>query len=322
VNSIIKGAQVYFYDENGDAIGDNEHFTAVLGGIQKEIYPGFNYFTSYLPTNKKFLTWQPVSKKVAEEQQEFLFWLHYKESSALHLWVEIHFDDDTKFNYQLFTYLNPKIGEVFMMPAGYVQLALATKNPSKNPACYQLYLRDNTGEISERRQYILDNSYNHYTRYFLFHNSLGGFDTLRTTGKASLSMAIEKEVSQKIINHNYDVEEGELFISDVSYNDEYEVSTGFISQTYLSYLKDMLISKAVFMVENGERIPIIIDARSVKLYEEGDSVFYLRFKFRIGYSNRVLTTILNDSLKPCPVVEREKAWRVKASSAYCITEII
>lgn len=314
----IKRAQVYFYDNGGSPLGDNEHFLALLGGIQKEVYPGFDYFNTFLPDKKKFLTWQPVSKKIAEDQDEYLFFLLWKNTAIIKLFAELHYDDDSKQTFEIYSYNTAKVGEVYIMPAGFVQLALATKNPAKNVACYQLYLKDNAEEISERRQYLIDENYFHFTRFFLFHNSLGGFDTLRTTGKAALSMNIDKEISQRVLDKDYEAEKGEMFISDVSYSDEYEVSTGFISLNYLNYLREILISKAVFLIENGVRIPIVLDARSVKIWEEGDFNYFLRFKFTRAYNNRVLTTILNDSLKPCPVVERPRAWRAKQSTQYCI----
>ena len=277
------------YTTNGD-------YLVLLGGLSKEAYPEVDFFNTYLKINKNFLTWAPKTKKVDRAQEEYLYWLIWDKSqdyvvpAELNLKVKVYYRDNTIEEAITKTYANPGLGWLLQIPAGYVNSGALALNPDKQCLKYELWLEDDDAAvISEVRTYEVEQDTAPYTRYFLFLNSLGGFDTLRTTGFGKKETTTEREEVELFLPDTYDLIQGQFRLSNVESRNSSEVSTGHYSKAYVDYLQEMLLSTQVYEITGGRRVPVIIKNQTVTLHTDKVNLWYIRFQVQSAFSNTSFT---------------------------------
>ena len=275
---------------------DRGDYLVLLGGISKEIYPGLDFFNTYLKSTKKFLTWQPEIKTIDRVQEEFLYFLLwdkdplYAVPTELNLKVKVYYRDNTIVEAVTRTLNNPGLGWLLQVPAGFVNAGVQALDPVKPVIRYELWLENQSGAIiSEVRTYKLVQDIHPYSRYFMFLNSLGGYDTVRTTGISSKSAKFSRQEVEKFLPANYSRQSRQFATSDVASQNEYDVSSGHVSKRYADYLQDMLISQDVYEIVRGRRVPVIIGNSNVTLDTKKVNRWFVRFDVKLGFKNNVYT---------------------------------
>ncbi len=264
------------------------------GGIDKFRWPTLAYLSTYLPTNKKFLTWAPVQKYVDRLQEDYLnFWVYSDTIATLKLQIKAYFDDDTD-ETDITTELSPvTFRSLYQVPAGPVNSGATLINPAKNVTRYELSLLDQADAvISEVRTYYINSVRHPLTRYFMFLNSLGSFEVLRFIGQAEKLTEFNRELVQKFLPHSYAPLDGEF----ASYNnlmqpkDNY--SSGYIkgrmAEAWHEYLQDFLNTSILYDVTDGRRLPLIITAGNWMKADQ-DYQRFIRFEAKPAYDNQSFT---------------------------------
>ena len=262
---------------------------AVFGGIDKIHFPEMNFFTDYLPANKKFMTWAPLTKMVDKQQEDFLSYFIYGNTSTLKLRVIAYYDDSTNETSVTKTKAGTQRAQLYQIPAGPSNSGALFINPSKNLIKYTIALLDQSDSlISEVRTYTISTVRHPRTRYFLFLNSLGGYEVLRFTGAAGQRTEFNREVIQKFLSANYQPYDGEFEVNTSIMSERGSYSSGHVSQQWHEYLKDFLLSKRVYDVTTGDRVPVAILSSD---HIEEDQVYnrYIRFDARPAYDNTSFT---------------------------------
>lgn len=258
------------------------------GGINKFHFPGLNYFTDYLPTNKKFLTWAPVEKYVDRLQEDYLnFWV-YDNFAQIKVRLKVYFDDDTNETAVAST-TAVAYGHLMQVPAGPANSGAALVNPAKTATRYELTLLDEADVvISETRTYYIAANTHPLTRYFMFLNSLGAFEVLRFTGQATETAEYRRDVVQKFLPHDYAALDGEFAVNGVLMEERKTFSSGFIKEKLAAewheYLKDFMMSPLIYDVTSGLRYPVVITGGS-HVREDQNYERFIRFEAREAYDN-------------------------------------
>lgn len=259
------------------------------GGLSKEKFPVIDYFTTYLSTHKKFLTWAPVQKYVDRTQEDYLNFFVYGFFSSLKLRIKAYFDDATDQTSTVATVTAVKRYEVYQIPAGPTNSGATNVNPAKNLVKYELSLLDQTDVvISEVRTYHVVRYKNPLTRHFMFLNSLGAFEVLRFTGQAVEGTTFQREMLQKFLPHNYDPLDGEFAINEVISQKRNSYSSGFIkgqmATQWHEYMEDFLLSPRIYLVTNGQRLPVVITGGDLTREDQNHERFF-RFEAKPAYDN-------------------------------------
>lgn len=305
VFNIYSRMKVFFGEKFGEdpqlqSLSESSEMMAILGGIQKEYFPDIDFFNSFLDDKNQWLTWQNKIKRVQRKQEEYLYFYVYKNVFDLRLWTRVYYDDEEQsetWDQNFRTKAQVKEGEIYCIPVGFIHGGIQALDPSKPVRKYDVGLWDSDGNIiGHTRTYILDETPSPYTRYFLFQNSLGGMDTLRTTGKAMKDFQGEIDIYEQILPVDYSIQTGQFRKSYASFHNEMEVSTGHLTKQAADYLQELLLSKEVYEITDGIRVPIIIDTDSFRIFSDGDYRYYLRFNYRNAYRNEVYTPGNYDSL--------------------------
>lgn len=261
----------------------------LFGGIDKVNYPNIDFFNTYLPANKKFLTWAPLTKLVDKLQEDYLTYFIFGNSSTLKLSITAYYDDGTDETQVTKTKIGTTRAQVYQIPAGPSNSGAALINPAKNLIKYTISLLNQSDSlISEVRTYIIAPYRHPRTRFFLFINSLGGYEVLRFTGVAGKKTEFSREVIQKYLSANYASQDGEFEVNTSIMSERGNYSSGLVDKQWHEYLKDFLLSKRVYDVTTGKRIPVAI-LGSEHNDEDQDYTRYIRFEARPAYDNTSFT---------------------------------
>lgn len=261
----------------------------VWGGLSKEKFPVVKYFTEYLPTNKKFLTWAPLAKHVDRNQEDYLTFFVYNFFTSLKLQIKAYYEDGTDATEVTKTKTGVKRYELYRIPAGPVNSGATTIAAEKTLVKYELSLLNQADEvISEVRTYYVEQLRHPLTRYFMFVNSLGGEEVLRFTGQAIETTDFNRPLLQKFLPHDYDALAGEFMVNEVTSIKRNSYSSGFIrghqSADWHAYMEEFLLSPRVYLTSGSTRLPVVITGGEHSIQDQNHERF-IRFEAKPAYDN-------------------------------------
>lgn len=265
----------------------------IMGGIDKFRYPDLNFFTSYLQTHKKFLTWAPLKKVVDRNQEDYLCFYAYANFSTLKLQVKAYYADGTDQTSVTRQLSNTGFSQLYQVPAGPLNSGATLIDPTKTLIRYELtMLNQDDTVISETRVYALTKSKMPRTRYILFLNSLGAYEVLRVTGQAQDTTTVSRDPAQRFLDHEYSALDGEFEINAARMVTETNYSsghiTGSLAEQWHEYFKDLLLSTRVYDITDGRRLPIVI-TESEHTRTDQDYSRFVRFTARRAYDDENFT---------------------------------
>lgn len=260
-------------------VASNTHLV-VMGGISKYKLATLDFFGS-LSTTKKFLTWAPLIKQVDPIQLDFLtYFIFSTTTNTLQLRLKAYYDDNTNQTSVTKTKTGVSYGQLYQLPAGPINSGASAINSAKKLIKYEITLLDQSGNvISETRTYVLDAISHPRRRFFVFLNSLAGFEVLRFTGVASSTLETSKEQIVKYLPLGYAGAEGEIQVNESSMQLSHSYGSGNdLTSDWLEYMSDLLSSKRVYLLEGNRVKPIIVDADSYDMGEDQNYERFIRFK--------------------------------------------
>jgi hypothetical protein len=261
-------------------------FKIINGGIPKQISSDF--FSEILPATKQFLTWHPLRKRVTQDQPELLHFLVYLDTiTELNLLVKLYFTDGTDSTHTIDTVADVAEEQIYRLPAGYTQLGLSVLAGEKKIKKYELWLTDQADAvISEIRTFAVEYQRVPETRFWLFTNSLGMFEIMRTEGKSSESHGIERESSSNYLPNGYSRVLGEMRTRVLGSSETMDLSSGYLdSKEQALWAKEILLSDKVYLLTVDQRIPYLITTKSYSPYEDKNFRWFLRFSATLAYNN-------------------------------------
>jgi hypothetical protein len=261
-------------------------FKVINGGLPKQILD--NFFADILPVTKQFLTWAPLRKRVTQTQPELLHFYVYTDTiTELNLIVKLYFTDGTDSTHTIDTETGIEEEQVWRLPAGFTQLGLSTLASGKTVKKYELWLTNQSDAIiSEVRTYAMEYVEATENRFWLFTNSLGMFEILRTEGKTTESHELTRETSSNYLPNGYALAMGEIQSRVLGSMETLDVSTGYLdSKTEALWAKEILLSERVFLLTLDSRIPYRITTRAYTPYQDKNFRWFLRFQAMLAYNN-------------------------------------
>ena len=81
--------------------------------------------------------------------------------------------------------------------------------------------------ISEIRRYVIDRKHYDHPRYFIFKNSICGYDVLRTTGDAQKDVNIDRTIVESPLPYNFTLKNHKSKLVQAIGTEVYKVNTGW-----------------------------------------------------------------------------------------------
>jgi hypothetical protein len=294
------------YDNLSQGILTSSVFFVLNGGIsawkERDFYANNTNFWEYLQTSKPFLTWCPASKKTCVNATEKLYFLMWKNETdlAVEAVCKIYYTDGTDSTIVItgvdMTYLD--LWELYVSPLKIT--GLFTTEPTKTVKKYDIYMRAVISQeiISETKTFVMD--YNHYEneRFFIFKNSLGAYETLRCTGRASITETYERT----IISQAQPVQNSAAFRENkqtaVDATDKMVINTGWLDEDTNNWVQDFFISEDVYEMKSGKLFPVIITSNEVFRSKDDNKMFFREFEMIPGSNRSIYTPEPDDPFNP------------------------
>jgi hypothetical protein len=276
------------------SLTESDAALVILGGLNKYTWPGFNFFSSWLPVHKMFMTWAPIEKEVDRTQEDYLnYFVFDTDMLTLNLLVKAYFDDNTN---QTATIASKVVSyqQLYQLPAGPVNAGVLLINPAKTVIKYEVWVTDQADAVqSEVRTYIIDPVSDPRKRFFLFLNSLGSYEVLRFTAQAEFTTEFVKDGIVKFLPYNYAALDGEKEINNATLQESGSYGSGYLnsalSREWLDYLKDFLLSRRVYDVTDGKRRPVSIPGGSFNTGGDQNYERAIRFTLLDSYADENYT---------------------------------
>ncbi len=228
--------------------------------------------TNWLQYN--FLTWQPVNKQITYYSPE---WLTYYAIQTCNIKLKAYFPDNTVQKINLGACA---AGKAFTVNVQYS--VIAGLLGQKYPSYYDVWIEDLTGNrLSYIQRYIYSDPKSEQEQWFLFENSLGGLDTLRTSGSTDFTGDHDHKLSTADdVIEEYQIDTTRSYNQNTGYLDEYE----------RSWLLDFFPSKKKY-VYFGSAIRSIVVSQSDVKYNSSDLPSSYSFVYR--FTDQDSTALLN-----------------------------
>lgn len=237
------------------------------------------------------LTGRNATKKVTTEQREWLTVLS-PQGGAWTTNIVVTFTDGTSVSMASPPTPPALSGPgVFHFPVGYTQRNIASVltggNAGKTVAKYVVMVSFTSSGLEPAFTFEVVDKCPPFTRYFLFRNQLGGWETLRCGGITTKTLTTEREVATQVIPANYTMQDAEMWNHEVAGQDEYETSTGYVFRNQADaeyYARELHLSEAVFWDNNGRWEPVYLTSNDVRLNRDRQKMWSVGFRFRQGYT--------------------------------------
>jgi hypothetical protein len=230
--------------------------------------------------NQYFLTWAPKEKLIDRWTTEKLYYLVRSAITELNLIVEINYNDTTsQSTITKKTVANPINKGVYEIICSLNRLELSGYDQD-NIDNYRVWLTDQAdNRISEIRTFRMDYVYHENVREFLFKNSPGGYDTLRTTGDSEDILDFERVPISKILGDSYTELDHQVTDIRVTETKSYKGNTGWLTREQLEWVRDFLLSTQVYQIITGKLVPIKIVSAQIAPRKDREDLFAVEFEY-------------------------------------------
>lgn len=304
-NFAIPGVQTYAsqnrmmikYDYQISDYGDGALLSTVNGTTRYAAQAGFGYQAepSALDawvTEGRFLTRQPRTKLVRPWQREYLTFVMLATSANHVLMLETTDASGTVSTSATgFAVSSSQVYLPVTIAVGHDALGLT---PADEVVQYRVWFEASGSRASEIFTFRIDPVLSDQDRYYIFQNSLGGYDTLRTTGDLRQRENVGRIGGQTWAAGSYDRSRGRWRSADVRSYEEVEQQVGLQpTEAGQAWLRDLLRSPEVYRLGDhrpnldgsGDLVPILLEAGTQEVFRDNEFLFGLGFAYRSAFEN-------------------------------------
>ena len=271
----------------------NQEFVALNGG-KGYFNRNVGWWYNYSPT-KQWLTLQSTTKTISYDQPEWLYWIGREDPDVdVNVKVQATLANGTvETEITLPSTYTITYQSVYILTTQYKQLTL-TLNPANPIKSYQVWLVEagTSTKVSDVMTYVFDNTNLEYERFYLFGNSYAGCDVVRGTGKIATGA---KYVSQlgSVPDVVEDSLRGEYFQFNKKQITTFKGSIGYKDKEEIEYLKDMLLSNDVRLIDTdrGVFLYLLVLSETVKIYKDDDDLYFLEWDYRYAFDDCAIDDI-------------------------------
>lgn len=245
-------------------------------------------FASEYIDGGKFLTHLANNQKVSEREELKLWYLsRWNENHAaiLKLSIETDYLDNPIILSEEFVLTPNGLFEFtvnpyffgFNIPPG-LHVPAETKVLS-----FTFWLTDGSGDISERRRFVVDDSYHERTFTFYYVNPLSGIDMIWLTGEYTEGLKTESETAYRKMPVGAGTKVSSLTTISTNGQRSWQLNTGSKSREELLSMRDFLEAKERWMIDPDldtykKLIPVVIESGDYTLYQSLEQIQNLEIK--------------------------------------------
>lgn len=272
---------------------------ALKGGVAKEKFDRNNFFSAYLVTERPFLTWQPADHPIGETELRYLTYLHVENNQfLLTLKARAVWSDGTQ---ETISVDLPPVATspLFHLPVGLDQLGLATLHPTLQLWYYDVWIEDGQGlQYAAPFRLAVDHRWFYHDFSFVYHNSLGGIDTVRVCGDYDIQVVLDSvdiQMAARLTASAAGVLPTEFASINIS---KYEVYKGDVGQLHSrgmqESLQELLLSESVYRKVAGRWLRVVNMQKAQDLTPSDDTKYSFPLQWRYTFENVSFTPFGKD----------------------------
>jgi hypothetical protein len=275
---------------------------ALKGGVSKYILGRLNEtdsdFNTWWGSKGQFLSWHPDNKLTRAGVPEKLYWLNMLGGTKTILYlVRIY----RKSNLSPVTViLGSKAGvvpgDILEVICGvdvmnnHAESAPSDSVDSEDILYYDIALAyvGNYGVpvmVTVWKRFTIDDTYNINEKVFLFRNSFGAYESVRMNGARGKTAEYERQIVENSPVFDFTFGKPEQNQRQVTEQQTFVCNSGFKRRQYIDWLRELMLSKDVYELDNKILFPVIISQDKVALEQDDNFLYNLEFEYRRAYSD-------------------------------------
>lgn len=295
-------------DGNNTEYQHNFH-VALKAGVRKHDFIEVEDILEDWIKPNNWLSWRPTERVITEQQPEFLsllFWPErkYQQVSGpggtsnvaddVFVKAQVRYTDGTNEEITLHTENVLLQNQIGYFPVG-LNVVKPLSDPNKEIAEYSVwaYLNDHLdGNISIGKTItyvVVEEGFN--DRYFLYENSFGCVETLRTQGHRINSVEVRKELLTQLLPIDYDVFTSEQNAKLLGLNFPSTCSCVQETKEDFTAVIDFLISEKVYLIEDDKMKEVVVAADTFDFGQDDDYTYVLNFKFDYAAEDKAFSAV-------------------------------
>jgi hypothetical protein len=228
----------------------------------------------YLVNTTKFMTWASATKMIDIYHPEILYF-PIKITGTYYIMVREYFSDATEASHQ-YTTFTANAYQVVMASAAF--LNARTVVTDKTLVKYEIWLENSDRDvISEVYTYLMNYTYQAYSRWWVFKNSFGVYEVIRTTGKSKKYSDKQKSFISLALPDLYKTIDRDKLQSSLDSNFVFEVNSGPLSREEALHFDEFLNSNDVYALLNGKAVPVVVYDGKFLLTDESENINNISF---------------------------------------------
>jgi hypothetical protein len=289
----------------GERWGDAEYKSMIQSSTYHVMYGGVSWMQQAkynsdvsslwekIVANMYFLSWAPLTRYIGPAEPVKLYFINHSAATTLKLKAKLYTaTTNSTITVDTVTGVAAKaMFEMILSPAKVDYTGLSDETLVKIEAWI-----DNQSDVrvSEIRTLFIDYAQYEHTRYFIFRNSLGAFEVVRSTGLMAKSNEYSREVAQVSVDSDYTSKDREeLSVSNIE-QQKFIISLGWLSRyanadEYRNWLRDFSLSKEVYQAIGNTLKPIRIVSTNLDQGKDRDSISAFAFEFVNAFTDEHFT---------------------------------
>lgn len=194
----------------------------------------------------------------------------------------------------------PDVYEMIVSPARINYTGLSAETLDK----FEIWVQrtQTLGVLSETRTYIMDYTHYEHERYFLFKNSFGCYECLRTVGLMTRKEEYAREFAKVDTDSDYTSKDRQEISIRNEVQQVYTVSAGWLNkladaEEYRNWLRDFSLSKEVFLISGNTLRPVRVISSSFITGKDRDNLRDFTFDFVGAFSDEFFTKEITPNLE-------------------------
>jgi hypothetical protein len=306
------GAIKSWYFRYGEKWGDDDYRSLILSSTYYVMYGGVSWmqqakynsdvssFWAKLQYNQYFLSWAPLTRYIGPAEPVKLYFINHSAATTLKLKAKLYTasTNSTSTVDSVAGIADKAMYEFILSPAKVNYAGLSTETLVK----IEVWM-DNESDVrvSEIRTFYLDYSHYEHTRYFIFRNSLGAFEIIRTTGLMTRKEDYSREVAAMDPDSDYTSKDREEISVLNKEQQKFNVALGWLKRyasadEFRNWLRDFTLSKEVYQAIGNTLKPVRLTGSSFDHGKDRDMLQSFSFDFTNAFTDEHFTKELTWNL--------------------------
>lgn len=294
---------------------------AYNGSIAEEDFAAYadTFFTAYIGSTGRFLTYKPSGTMVLPAAPEYLLWLHNlaADITELSLCVQGYYvtapTTPTATKKPLATLSSVSPMESYTIPVGPdVVVGTGTEQlAAADLIYYEVWLQNQSdARVSEVRRYYYDATYHRQAKHLIYINSLGAPVVVTATGQGTTDIRTTRTEGQQFRGYSYEADIASTVVNEVSGEQSYTLRLKHDRLANMAYLADIAYTRQAYIIHDGKTIPVLPLTETFRVHDDTTVWQALELSFKQAYATTAYSALPAAEAVP----DRPTAWRPLATA--------